>query len=501
MSPDARPVTGRSLRRSWYVLPWVIVAGCAVGPDFKTPAAPAVDRYSAAPVPVQTAATTAPVHGGEAQILLAGQPVPQQWWQLFGSEKLNALVDEAFAASPSVTSARSALTRAEELLNAQRGYQLPTVDAGFGAQRQKSFMNFGEPSVIGPLSLYNADVSVAYGVDVFGGLRRRVEGQASLVEYQRYELQATYLTLAANVVTTSVQEASLRAQIQATQEIVASQEDLLNLSEVQFKLGAIAYPQLLAARSELAAVRASLPQLQRSLHETQSQLAVYLGKLPVQHVNSNFALEELTLPQQIPLGVASELVRRRPDVRAAEALLHKASADVGVATADMYPQFTIGASYGASSNELSTLFDNTVFNLGANIAQPIFHGGTLNAQRRAAKAAYEGAVADYRQTVLSAFKNTSDALQAVLADAESLRALHDALLSADNSLQLIDQQYRLGGASYLELLIAQRQARQAKINYLQRLASRYQNTAALLLAIGGEWTDPATSAQRNESQE
>ncbi len=419
------------------------LASCAVGPDFDKPMAPDVASYTSQTVPVQTASTADGTHGGEAQTLLIGAQLPQQWWQLFGSEKLNALVNEAFAASPSVASARAALTQAEEVLRVQQGGLWPSADIGAGAQRQKTFMNFGEPGVLGPLNLYNADVKVSYGLDLFGGLRRYIEGQQSIVDYQRIELQAIYLTLAANVVTTSVQEASLRAQIDATNEIVTAQEELLKLTELQYQLGATALPQLLAARSELATVRASLPLLRQGLAATQSQLAVYLGKLPMQHVATNFSLDELTLPQQVPLGVPSELVRRRPDVLAAEALLHKASADVGVATADLFPKFILSASYGAQSNELSTLFDTSVFTMGANLMQPLFHGGSLRAQKRAAEAAYQQALADYRQTVLTAFKNTSDAMQAVIADAEALRAQREALVSAEGTLQLVEQQYRL----------------------------------------------------------
>jgi NodT family efflux transporter outer membrane factor (OMF) lipoprotein len=490
-----------SRRLCAWLLP-AALAGCTVGPDFERPALPDAGHYTAQPAPATTAGTAGAVNGGEVQALHAGAAVPQQWWHAFGSPKLNALVDESFAASPSVVAARAALTQAEEVLHAQRGYQLPSADLGVGARRQKTFVNFEESRVIGPLNLYNADVSVSYGIDLFGGLRRRVEAQRAAVEFQRYELQATYQTLAGNVVTASVQEASLRARIEATEQIIDAQQKLLDVAQTRYDLGAISYAQLLAARSELATVRATLPQLQRSLAAAQAQLAVYLGKLPAQSASSNFSLDELKLPVDVPLGVPSELVRRRPDVLAAEALLHRASAEVGVATADLFPKLTLGASAGASSNEWSSLFDNRVFTVGANLAQPLFHGGSLRAQKRAAEAAYDIALADYRLTVLNAFRNTADAVQAVVADADSLRAQHEAMLSAEQTLQLVEQQYQLGSASYLALLTAQRQTRQARIDYLQRLASRYQNTAALMLAVGGEWTDPAAlAAQQNTSGE
>ena len=494
---------GRKSRLLFQLTP-LALAACAVGPDFKQPAAPEVDRYTTAVAPANTASIEtagAAVHGGETQALLIGEQLPEQWWQLFGSEKLNALVDAAFIGSPSVDSARAALTQAREVLRAQKGALVPSFDIGLGAQRQKSFLNFGEPSVIGPLNLYNAGVDVSYGIDFFGGLRRTVEAQTALAEYQHYELQATYLTLAANVVTASVQEASLRAQLEATNAIIAAQENQLQVSETQYQLGAIAYAQVLIARSEVATLRTSLPTLQQNLAAAQTQLAVYLGKLPMQQPVTELTLDDLTLPATVPLGVPSELVRRRPDVRAAEALLHKASAEIGVATANLFPKVTLSGSYGGQSNELSSVFDNTVWSVAAGITQPLFHGGSLTAQRRAALAAYDGALAEYRQTVLGAFKNVADALQAVIADAESLKAQHEALLAADDSLKLQQQQYQLGGASYLDLLTAQRQSQQVRINYLQRLASRYQDTAALMLALGGGWapdTDPGLRPLRTD---
>lgn len=472
-------------RAMFWLATVAVVAGCAVGPDFETPAAPEVDRYTAQPTPAQTAST--PVHGGEAQALVIGEQLPVQWWQLFGSPKLDALVQQAFANSPTVLSARATLTQAQEILRAQHGAQVPTVDAGLGAQRQKTFMNFDEPSVIGPMNLYNAGVDVAYGVDLFGGLRRMIEAQGAQVDFQRYELQAIYLTLAGNVVTAAVQEASLREQLASTRSMLESQQERLRLSEKQFELGAIAFADVLSARSELSTLRAQLPLLQQELAAVQTQLAVYLGQLPMQRQTTDFSLDELVLPKNLPLGVPSELVRRRPDVLAAEATLHRASAEVGVATADLFPKFTLAASYGGQSDQFSGLFDNPIWSIGANLTQPLFHGGTLTAQRRAALAAFDAAGHDYRQAVLNAFKNVADSMQAVYADAEALNAQFAALNASEESLGLTEQQYRLGGVGYFGVLVVQRQAYQARINYVQRLASRYQNTAALMHALGGGW--------------
>jgi NodT family efflux transporter outer membrane factor (OMF) lipoprotein len=437
------------------------------------------------------------VVGGEAQALRIGEQLPAQWWQLFGSPKLDALVQQAFANNPSVLSARASLTQAQEILRAQHGALVPSFDVGLGATRQKSFMNFGEPGVIGPMNLYNSSIDVGYGLDIFGGLRRVVEAQGAQVDFQRYELQATYLTLASNVVTAAVQEASLRAQLEAMQSMIVAQEERLRLTEKQFEFGAVPYADLPSARSALATLRSQLPPVQQNLAAVQSQLAVYVGKLPAEWQNTDFALDQLLLPQNVPLGVPSELVRRRPDVLAAEAMLHRASAEVGVATANLFPKLTLTGSYGGQSDRFSNLFDNPVWSIGANLTQPLFHGGTLTAQRRAALAAFDVASHDYRETVLNAFKNVADALQAVVTDAEALQSQQVALTAAEESLQLTEQQYRLGGVGYVGLLIAQRQAQQARIDYVQRLASRYQDTAALMHALGGGWSaaeDPGASA-------
>lgn len=472
-------------RRALLPLLIITLAGCAVGPDFKAPAAPETDRYTAQPLPQSTVST--PVPGGEAQTFAAGRPVPSQWWALFGSDKLNRLVEQAFAGSPSADSARAALRRAQENLNAQRGGLFPSVDANGSVQRQLANGSvLGQPAEFNSLyNLYNASVDVSYTLDLFGGVRRGIEAQAAALDYQQYQLQATYLTLAANVVTSGISEASLRAQIAATRDIIAAFERQLKITEQQFELGSVSTAEVLSARSNLAATRATLPTLERQLSAVQNQLAVYLGKLPSERESTDFELSELTLPRELPLSVPSELVRQRPDVRAAEATLHQSSAQVGVATANLFPQLSISGSFGSQARTSGDLFDDHVWSIGAGLTQPLFHGGTLSAQRRAAIAAYEQAGADYRRTVLTAFQNVADSLRALETDAEGLRAQHDAVSAAQASLELTEKQYALGSISYLNLLTAQRQYQQARINYLQALASRYQDTAALFQALGG----------------
>lgn len=488
-------------RRRWLALGLLpALAACAVGPDFESPAAPDTARYTAEPLPEHTVATA--VAGGEAQRFLSELPLPEQWWTLFRSAQIDHRVTTALANSPDAEAARAALRQAQENYRAQRGGLFPAVDAGVGASRQKAAaLNFGQPVADDNIyNLYNASVDVSYTFDLFGGVRRGIEAQAALVDVQRYELQATYLTLAGNVVTGSIGEASLRAQIEATEAIVAAQESLLTVTEQQYELGAVGYAELLSARSNLASTRATLPPLQSQLAAARHQLAVYLGQLPGDYADAAFKLDALVLPAELPLTLPAELVRRRPDVRAAEALLHRAAADIGVATANLLPRLSLSGSFGSQSTRSGEWFDGEVWNIGANLVQPIFRGGELRARRRAAVAAYDEALAAYRGAVLNAYRDVADSLRALHADAETLQAQHLALTSAAESLALIEQQYALGSASYLALLVAQRQHQQAQLGYLQALAGRYQDTAALLQALGGGWFDaPLAAAQTTES--
>ncbi len=475
------------------------IAGCAVGPDFKAPDSPQTDRYTAQQLPDQTAKTD--VAGGAAQTFAPGEELPAQWWTLFGSDKLDALVAQAFANSPTTASARAALRQAEENLNAQRGAYFPSVDANASATRQRaniSALNTANPTS-SVYNLYNASVSVAYTLDIFGGVRRGVEAQAAVAEAQRYDLHATYLTLAANVVTSSVSAASLRDQLAATKDIVAAQERQLELAQKRHQLGAIAYADVLAAQSNLASVRATLPTLEKQYAAVQNQLAVYLGKLPSDFTGGDFDLSELQLPQEIPLSVPSQLVRQRPDVRAAEARLHQASALIGVATANLLPQVSITGNIGSQATQSAQLFKDKIWGIGAGITQPLFHGGTLSAQRRAAIAAYDQAAADYRLAVLTAYQNVADALTALHSDAQALQAQYIAMTSAKENLGLVERQYALGSVSNINLLTAQRQYQESRVNYSRALASRYQDTAALFQALGGNWDDAALAATTDDS--
>lgn len=466
------------------------MGGCTVGPDFRAPAAPAAAGYTATVLTPETA--SAPVAGGEAQHFAQGQEIPGQWWQLFQNPALDQLIRQALKESPTLTAAQATLRQAQENLRARSGTEYyPGVDASLTGSRQKATgAAFGQPNSGGFFyGLYNATVNVSYNLDLFGGGRRELEALRSQVDYQRYQLEATHLTLTANIVTTAVQEASLRAQREATQEIIALQEKQLELVERQFQLGGVSRSDVLAQQTQVAQTRAALPPLEKALAQTRNQLAVYVGSLPSEALLPEFDLEKLHLPQELPLSVPSMLVRQRPDILAAEGLLHAAGAQVGVATANLYPQITLSASAGSQAGRLQDLFTSgtSIWSLGAGIVQPLFHGGELTAKRRAAIAAFDQATAQYRGTVLQAFQNVADVLQALDADARALRAQVDAEKAALDTLELTQRQFQFGAVGYLSLLNAQRQHQQSRISLVQAQAARFADTAALFQAMGGGW--------------
>ncbi|WP_371869128.1 efflux transporter outer membrane subunit [Duganella margarita] len=469
------------------------LGGCALGPNFKSPAAPATagDSYTPTPLPQQTA--SAPGVGGTAQQFAFGQEIPAQWWSLFRSPALDQLIRSALEQNPNMAAAEAVLRQAQENYNAQAGNLVyPSVNAQLGGGRQKvSAATAG--AAAGVYNVYNASVNVAYTPDVFGGTRRTLEGAQAAVDYQRFQVEATYLTLSANVVTTAIQEASLRAQLQATREVLDALTKQQNVIEKQFEFGAIPRTTVLSQRNQVAQINATIAPLEKALAAARHQLSVLAGKLPGEAGMPEFTLESLTLPQQLPVSLPSALVRQRPDIRASEEALHQASANIGVATAAQYPQFSLTGSYGSSATTFGKLFDSqtTAWSLLAGVAQPVFNGGALSAQRRAAEAAYDAASAQYRATVLTAFQNVADTLRALEADAAALKSQAEAEALAKETLDLSEQQYKLGGISYLVLLDAQRSYQQTHISLVQAQATRYADTAALFQALGGGWWNRA----------
>jgi NodT family efflux transporter outer membrane factor (OMF) lipoprotein len=466
-----------------------LASACAVGPDYRAPASPAVGGYTESPLPDQT--ETAPVQGGDAQHFEMGAEISAQWWQLFGSTALDDLIRAALANHPSLDAARAALRQAQENLTAQTSVLYPSVDAALGAKRQRvTGASFGLPSIPpNVFNLYNASVNVSYQIDVAGGARRELEALQAQIDYQRFQLEAAYQSLAANIATTAFQEASLREQIRATREILDAQERQVQLVEKQYAIGAVSRADLLAQQAPLALTRATLPPLEKALAQTRNQLAVLVGRFPGDAQLPKLDIGVFTLPQTLPVSLPSDLVRQRPDIRAAETVLRQANAQIGVAEAGMFPQLTLSGSYGSASTSTSSLFDpaSVLWNIGGNLLQPIFHAGELQAKRRGAEAAYDQAFAQYRQAVLVAFQNVADALQALESDAATLKAQAEAETASRESFEVTRRQFELGATSYIALLIAQRQYQQARIGLAQAQAARFADTAALFQALGGGW--------------
>jgi len=468
----------------------LVLTACAVGPDFKRPEAPTVQSYTSTELPKETA--SAPGTAGATQRLGPGKDIPAQWWTLFHSEALDGLVRQGLTDSPNMASAQARLREAQEILRSQVGSALyPAVDGGLSARRQKiSGASFGQPNSPGVLfNLFNASVTVSYALDIFGGARRELEALRSQVDYQQYQLEGTQLALTSNIINAAIKEASLREQIRSTLEIVAALEKQFDLVQRQFQLGGASRSDVLAQQTQLSQTRATLPPLELNLAETRHLLATLVGRFPSEAGIPEFNLQTLDLPQELPVSLPSSLVRQRPDVLASESLLHQASARVGVATAAMFPQITLSGSYGSEASHTGDLLaaGAGVWRIGAGLLQPLFHGGQLTAQRRAAIAVYDQAAAQYRETVLEAFQNVADVLRALELDANLLKAQAEAEKSARESLDITQKQFEFGAVNYLSLLNAQRQHREAEVFLIVAQARRYADTVALFQALGGGW--------------
>ena len=450
------------------------IAGCAVGPDFSRPAPPALLDYPRPTLGAQTTSTE--IAGGESQRFLFDQQLAAQWWMVFESPVLNTLIDKALKASPTLVAAEAALRQAGALKLAQQGAFFPTITAGFSASRQQTSATFSAP-LSTPDSVYNlytVQGTLSFTPDVFGGIRRQVEALWGLAEAQRFQLEAAYLTLTANLVSAAIQEATLRAQIAASREIIDINTRSLALFRRQLELGAVARLDVAAQEAALAQAQQALPPLQKQLEQTRNLLAALSGRFPSDAPEETFELTTLRLPQDLPVGMPSTLVERRPDVRVAEAQLHAASAQIGVALSSRIPQFTLTATGGGLSTSFTQMFanGNPFWTLAGNLAQTVFDGGTLLYRQRAAEAGFEQAAALYRSTVITAFQNVADALYALQADAEALKAAVAAEQATKVSLDLTLTAQQLGAVNYLAVLSAQQAYRQALLTRVQAQAAR-----------------------------
>jgi NodT family efflux transporter outer membrane factor (OMF) lipoprotein len=477
-----------------------LLAGCAVGPDFERPASPAVDAYTREPLAEKTA--SASIAGGEEQRFVRDLDIAAQWWTLFHSPQLNALIENALKANASVQAAQAALRVAQELVYAQQGFYYPTVEASYSRSRQRSSATLSPALNSGDavFNLHTAQVTVSYAPDVFGLNRRQVEALQAQADFQRFQLEATYLTLTSNVVVAAVQEAGLRSQIAAAKDIIALNAKSLDLFRRQLAAGAVAGIEVAAQEAALAQAQQALPPLQKQLAQTRNQLAALTGRFPAEGTEETFELSTLRLPDELPLSLPSKLVEQRPDVRAAEEQLHAASAQIGVAVANMLPQFTIAAAKGGIATEFSQMFANSnpFWSVGGSVTQTIFAGGTLLHRKRAAEAAFDQAAAQYRSTVIAAFQNVADSLYALQADADALKAAVNSERAAKVTLDLVTRQVEVGQVNYLALLSARQTYQQALISLSQARANRFADTAALFQALGGGWWNRSTPETVNK---
>jgi len=461
-----------------------VLAGCALGPNFERPAPPNLTQYTVTPLPAET--ESADTIAGDAQRFLQDADVPGRWWLLFGSPALDRLEQEALRSNPDIETAQANLRQAHENYLAQQGQIFPQLNASATIAREQTSAN--GRSVGGPFDLFSAGPSVSYTADVFGGIGRAIEAQAAVEENSRFQLEATYLTLTSNVVTTAIQAAALSAQIAATQDIIAAQSQELDLLNQQFQLGAVARGDVLAQQSQLAATQATLPPLQKQLEQTRNTLTILTGRFPSEDQIPDIQLADLQLPTNLPLSVPSRVIEQRPDIRAAEALMHQASALIGVADANMFPQFTISASVTETSNFLSTFFlGNAGWQLAAGLTTPIFRGGTLRAQERAAYNVFDRTAAQYKSTVLNAFANVANVLTALSLDAETLKTQLYAEQTAEQNLEITMERFQAGAIAYITLLDAQRTYEQARISLVIAQSNRFSDTVALFQSLGGGW--------------
>ena len=467
--------------------------GCAVGPDFKRPAAPKVGGYTSKPL--ETTASVSNTVAGEAQKFVEGLDIPGQWWEVFHSKPLNDLIERSLTNNPDLKAAQAALVAAREGVLAQRGAYYPTVSGSFSAsrQRQSGYIAPTPNANVFEYSLYTPQLTVAYTPDVFGLNRRTVESSQAQAESTRYQMAATYLTLTANVVATAVQEAALRAQIDTTRELIGVSSNMIDIVQFQFSKGYASGVDLAAQRTQLAQMQASLPPLLKQLAQQDDVLAVLAGDYPSQRQGELFDLAKLELPQELPVTLPVKLVEQRPDVLQAEENLHAASAEIGVATANRLPNITLSANAGSTALSLDKLFTSGsgFWAVEGSVVQPIFDAGTLHHREKAAKALYEQAAQQYRSTVLTACQNVADTLSALQQDGAALKTAAEAADAAKVTLDLTRQQLQIGYTSFLASLTAEQAYQQAEIALVQAEASRFSDTAALFQALGGGWWNVA----------
>jgi NodT family efflux transporter outer membrane factor (OMF) lipoprotein len=473
----------------------LLLSGCAVGPDFKTPGAPDVASY----LPALRRGNSGHADRVPGQQLAHGGEIPPQWWELLRSEGLNRLVQDAIAQNADLTAAEAAVRVARANALAQRGSLFPTVDAGLEANRQKIAVmpvldpDTGETSTSpSRYSVITRQVSVSFVPDVWGGLRRQVEATDAEVEAQAFQREGVYLTLASNVALAAIEEARLRGQLAATNRIIELQIDLLRILRRQHEQGHIALSDVMTQKTAVAQARLLLPPLERQLAQQHNLMAYLTGRFPNEARFPTFQLATFKLPHALPLSVPGNLVRQRPDIRTAEAALRRANAGIGEAIANRLPQITLNASAGKTWSNVPELSPTgAIWMVGSSVAQKVFDAGTLAHKQRAAEEATNQAVAQYRNVVLAAFQNVADVLRALQSDVRAIQAAAAAKWAAQQNVNLIRSQVEQGQVNIPILIEAQRSYLDTSLALVDAQASRFADTVALFQALGGGWWNRA----------
>lgn len=470
-----------------------LIQGCAAGPDFVRPAPPSQQGYL--PETEQPGRMDA---AGQAQTFDAQATLQADWWRLFGSPAIDAMVATALTDNPGVDGAQAALRQSQDNLKAGYGVFFPQIGVSLGAGRQRqSPARLGLGGAGGIFNLYTLGATISYALDVFGGERRTVEALGGQVDVRRYELLGTDLTLSGNVVNTAIAREAYVEQIEITRDMLRLQQEQLDVTRERAESGTVPYSAVDVLRSSLATTRAMLAALELHRDQADHALSLLLGHSAAQGSAPGFRLEALRLPGELPLSLPSRLVRQRPDVLAAEAQLHIANADIGIATAALFPTFSLDGTYGGSSSTIGAVDkgQNRFWSSGVTADWPVFQGGAAWFNRKAAQEAYRKTLSDYRQSVLAAFTQVADTLKALQYDADSLDAQKEAMLAAQEGLKLTQANYASGLAGYLDVLVSDQQFEQAHMAYVQSLAQRYQDTVALYVALGGGWWNETPSHQ------
>jgi NodT family efflux transporter outer membrane factor (OMF) lipoprotein len=470
-----------------------LLTSCAVGPDFLHPAAPEITRYTREPLAAATSGANVPM--GPRQILLEDRDIPDQWWTLFKSPALNALIERALQNNPNLQSALASLRAAKESVYAQEGKFLPLVQANFNPTYQRTSPAVTPVPASGAniFALDTAQLTVAYTFDIWGLNRRTVESLEALADVQSFQVEAAYLSLTANLTVAAITEASLRGQIDATVQIITINTKMRDTLQRQLDVGYANRSDLAAQQASLAQANATLPPLRKAVAQQHDLIAALAGGFPSEGPSGAFRLADLRLPVDLPVSLPSQLIEQRPDVRAAEEQLHSASAQIGIATANTLPSFTINADAGFTNTALAHLLapQNLIWDLAGNATQTVFDAGTLYHQLQGARDTYQAAAWTYRGTVIAAVQNVADSLRALQNDADALRAARDFERAAKTSFDLANQQMQSGNANVLLLLNAQQSYLQSIIQVVQAQAARLSDTAALFQALGGGWWNRA----------